>query len=302
MAIQKEIWMGSIVEGLFASNSFLSKAFNADDYVLQGKTVHIPNAGNPSKTEKNRTKVPATAVKRSDTDLTFQLNEFTTDPIYIPNAETIELSYDKRESAIRTDKQTLMDKVALDILYNWSPAASACIEATGAEADAYTPSATGKRKLICKSDVLRLMTKFNSQNIPQADRYLLLDAEMYGALLDSLTQNEISAFNNSMDVQNGVLGKLYSFHLLEPRSQVALYAAEKTAKEWGAEGAATDLAAGLAWHRGSVCRALGEVKVFENEGDPLYYGDIYSFLVRAGGRIMRNDLKGICAILQGTVA
>ena len=30
MAIQKEIWMAAIVEGLFASNSFLSKAFNAD--------------------------------------------------------------------------------------------------------------------------------------------------------------------------------------------------------------------------------------------------------------------------------
>ena len=42
MAIQKEIWEKSIVEGLFAPNSFLSKAFNADEYVEAGKIVHIP--------------------------------------------------------------------------------------------------------------------------------------------------------------------------------------------------------------------------------------------------------------------
>ncbi len=44
MAIQKEIWEKSIVEGLFAPNSFLSKAFNADEYVEAGKIVHIPQA------------------------------------------------------------------------------------------------------------------------------------------------------------------------------------------------------------------------------------------------------------------
>lgn len=86
------------------------------------------------------------------------------------------------------------------------------------------------------------------------------------------------------------------------RSTVALYDATKTKKAWSAEGAATDLAAALAWHEQSVCRALGEVKAFENEGDPTFYGDIYSFLVRAGGRILRSDNKGVAAIVQGTPA
>ena len=42
------------------------------------------------------------------------------------------------------------------------------------------------------------------------------------------------------------------------------------------------------------------MKAFENEGDATYYGDIYSFLVRAGGRIMREDKKGVIALVQGT--
>ena len=83
------------------------------------------------------------------------------------------------------------------------------------------------------------------------------------------------------------------------RSEVGVYTKTLVKKEDGAEGAATDLAAGLAWHENSVCRALGEVNAFENEKDPTYYGDIYSFLVRAGGRPMRQDVKGLVAIVQG---
>ena len=107
MAIQKEIWEKSIVEGLFAPNSFLSKAFNADEYVEAGKIVHIPQAGAASKVEKNRTSLPATVKQRTDTDKTFELAAFTTDPVLIPDADKVELSYNKRESVLRQDKLAL---------------------------------------------------------------------------------------------------------------------------------------------------------------------------------------------------
>lgn len=301
MAIQKEIWTAAIVENLFASNSFLSKAFNADEYVNQGKTVHIPQAGAPSGVKKNRTELPATVAKRTDTDVTFVLDEYTTNPICIPHADTVELSYDKRESVLRNDKLKLADEVALSFIDAWSPAATRCIETTGAEVDAYTPKATGKRKGLCKADVLALMTKFNAEDIPQEGRYLLLDAYMYSQLLADLTQSENMAFLACADAANGIVGKLFGFNVMT-RSTVALYDATKTKKAWSAKGAATDLAAALAWHEQSVCRALGEVKAFENEGDPTFYGDIYSFLVRAGGRILRSDNKGVAAIVQGTPA
>lgn len=88
------------------------------------------------------------------------------------------------------DKLKLQDDVALDFIFNWSPAAAQCIETTGAEIDAYTDKATGKRKGICKADVLGLMTKFNNDDIPQEGRYLLLDAQMYSQLLNSDGERE----------------------------------------------------------------------------------------------------------------
>ena len=299
MAVQKEIWLASIVELLFASNSFMSKAFNADEYVVQGKTVHIPQAGAASGVSKNRSSLPATVSKRTDTDVTFVLDEYTTNPVYIPHVDTVELSYDKRESVLRQDKLKLLDEVANAFITSWLPtAATSIIKTTGEAVTAHAPSATGLRKAFCKADVLAAMTKFNAANIPQEGRYLLLDAQMYSQLLKDLTQSESMAFLASADAQSGVVGKLYSFNVML-RSTVA---AVTTAGALVTTADATDCCAALAWHEQSVCRALGEVKMFDNEDDPTYYGDIYSFLVRAGGRIMRNDNAGVLSIIQDTAA
>lgn len=298
MAIQKELWQNTIVEGLFADNSFMSKAVNDDMYVNQGKKVHIPNAGAPSKVEIDRSTIPATAQKRTDVDVEYTLNELTSDPIYIPHADTVELSYSKRNSVISQDRAELIEKASEQMLYNWSPDSDHFVRTTGTKkVTAYTPSATGNRKALVKADVLSLMTKFNADNIPQNDRYLLLDAYMYAQLLDDLTEGDQRAFFASADAQRGILGKLFSFNVMQ-RSQVLRYATGGTLAKWSAGGNTDDNAAGLAWHVNSLSRAMGEVKMFDSMDNPLYYGDIYSFLVRVGGTIRRNDKKGVYALVQ----
>lgn len=297
MAMQKEIWINSIVEGLFADNSFLSKAFNADEFVNQGKTVHIPNAGAPSGVVKNRSTFPATVESRTDIDLTFDLNNYSTNPIKISLAEEVELSYNKRESVLRQDKATLHNAISEGVMYEWLPLIANSIRTSGGAVAAHTPSATGNRKALVKADVLKLMTKFNVGDIPAEGRYLLLDALMYEQLLESLTANEAQAFHAAVDVKNGIVGRLYGFNIMM-RSRVGVYATAGTKKEWTVAGAATDNAAALAWHTNSVCRALGEVVAREQLNSPQYYGDIYAFEVRCGGRAMRNDVKGLAAIIQ----
>lgn len=299
MALEKEIWINDVIEPLVADNSFMTKCVNADEYVKEGKIVHIPNAGVASKVEKNRSVLPATAKKRTDKDLTFTLNEFTTDPSYLPDAEKVELSYDKRKSLLAMDSAELERKVAQDLLKAWYDGADTTIMTSGAGVPAHFKSATGKRKALTKGDVLELMTKFNEQDVPQEGRYLLLDASMYSQLLNSLTANENSAFLASANAQKGILGQLSSFNVMM-RSTVMLLGADKNSKEWGSEIQATDLAGGIAWHEKSVCKALGEKKMLGREDDPLYYGDIYAFLVRAGGAVMRSDKAGVARIVQTT--
>lgn len=300
MALQKEIWLDSIVEGLFADNSFLAKAVNFDQFV-SNKKVHVPNAGAGSGVQKNRSSLPASVQKRVDADLEFMLDEYTTNPITIPNAEMVELSYDKRNSVISTDRAALFDAIAKGVLKTWAPKKSTRLFPTsGKAAPAHSNAATGNRKSLTKNDILAVMTRFNLDNVPATDRYLLLDAVMYSQLLDSLTENESRAFSATADPARGVIGHLYGFDVML-RSEVLSYEGT-TPKEANTNGKAADFAAALAWQQQSVGRALGEIKMFGEENSPTYYGDIYSFLVRCGGTIVRSDEKGVAAIVQSVTA
>lgn len=299
MAVQKEIWQRTIVEGLFADNSFLSRAVDDDMYVNEGKKVHIPNAGAPSGVEVNRSTLPASVSKRIDTDIEYTLDELTTNPILIPYADLVELSYNKRNSVIDQDRKELFFKAAEAMLAKWLPAAANRVLTTGLGVPAWTPSATGLRKKITPADVAALQVRMNADNVPIEGRVLLLDAQMYQQLLDGMTNTQAIGFFQAADIKRGVMGMLYGFEVMM-RSTVFRFTSDGTLKPYGAAGASTDIAGGLAWQRDSLSRALGEVKMFDRMDDPTYYGDIYSFLVRAGGAIRRADKKGVYAIVTDT--
>lgn len=300
MALNKQVWLNTIVENLFPDNSFATKSVD-DSIFVDNRTVHVPNAGAPSGVETNRTEKPATVSQRADQDLTYDMDELTTNPIYIPNIDTVELSYDKRQSILWNDRMELQKQAHQNLLYRWFES-SKVIETEGAAVDAHTSTtATGKRKALTKDTILKLMTKFNQDDVPADGRYILLDAVMYADLLKDLTEKELTAFLSSANAQKGVLGNLYGFDIMQ-RSQVLRLAANKSLLKWNANAVAGELAAGLAWQEQCVSRAMGEVKMFDKMDDPTYYGDIYSFLLRVGGSYRRYDKKGIYAIAEAASA
>lgn len=300
MALNKQVWLNSLVENFFPDNSFATKSIDDSTYV-SNKTVHVPNAGAPSGVEINRTQKPASVKARTDNDLSYNMDELTTNPIYIPNIETVELSYDKRNSVLWNDRMELQKQAHQNLLYRWFEE-STVVETTGAARAAHTTAtATGNRKKMSKDTVLALMTKFNQEDVPADGRYILLDAVMYADLLEDLTDKELSAFLNSADAQQGVLGRLYGFDILQ-RSQVLRLTSDKKLLKWSEASAATELAAGLAWQKNCVSRAMGDIKMFDSTDDPTYYGDIYSFLMRVGGSYRRYDKKGIACIVEATAS
>lgn len=304
MALQLEVWQRDIVEPLFADNSFLSKAYDADMYVLAGKVVHIPQAGSASSVSKNRSSLPAVAVKRADTEVTYSLDEYTTDPVVIQDTEKIESSYDKRNSVIADDKANLLEAVTNEFVYKWSPTASGSILRTsGSAVAAHLPSATGNRKAFAIADVAAANLAMNKQNVPKTDRYCLVDSNMYSQLLSSMTESAQLAFHQQADVANGVIGKLHGFTFYE-RATAGRYTNASTPAPRATDAAANsaDNAAAIFWQKNSVERALGMVKAFDNPGQAGYYGDVLSFLVRAGGRIRRADGKGVIAVVQEATA
>lgn len=300
MALNISIWQNTLVENFYPDNGFATKSVDDSAFVHAQKVI-IPNAGAPSKVQKNRTVKPATVNQRTDHDLEYNIDELTTDPIYIPNIDTVELSYDKRTSIISNDRAQLQDEAHLNLLERWGkgvPASNVLLTTGTTERDAHTSeTATGKRKRITKNDLLAIMTRMDADNVPVEGRYLLLDAHMYADLLADLSESDKWMFQNSADVQRGVLGNLWGLNIMK-RSKVLRVKNDKTLLPWGEDAVAGELAAALAWHEKSVSRAIGEVKMFDSTNNPLYYGDIYSFLLRTGGSVRRYDKKGVYLLAE----
>lgn len=299
MAVNVEMWRPDIIEGLYKSNAFMRRAYDADEYVVGGSIVHIPQSGGGAGVERNRSVLPAAIVQRADTDIVYPLDEYTSNPTHIPHAETMELSYDKRQSVIRENTAEMMEFVGDDLLYKWSaniPAANKVVT-TGSTAAATAPGATGTRKILTEADILKAKFLLDQQNVPRDGRVLILPAAMiYQILQDS---NLKYAFQQVINLPEGVMARLHGFDVIE-RSRVIIQGDGGTSgapKLPEAASATTDDEAGLFYQQDMVERALGTVEMFDDQRKPEYYGDIVSFLIRMGGRNRREDNKGVGLIV-----
>lgn len=300
--VEVEIWANYIIERLWKDNQFLQNMFSDDDKVMAGKIVHIPQPGQKPIVVKNRNVFPATAIRRTDTDIVYTLDEYTTDPTHIQDAEKVELSYDKIDSVYGDHAGVLAEDVAGDAIvrYLTTLPQGSFVKTTGGNTSTEIPDgATGTRKVFTVKDLKAAQRAMNKQNISKTDRYCLLTSNMYSQLLDDLSVTEKRDFSQFQDVESGIVGKLYGFNIME-RSDVAIAKDDGgfVVKPYGAAVEAGDREVSMFWQKNALARALGEVKFFENPDRAEYYGDVYSALLRFGGRRRRGDDLGVIAMIQ----
>jgi hypothetical protein len=292
MAVNREIWRPDIVEALFKSNTWMNRSFNADEHVVGGRVVHIPQAGPPSNVERNRVLLPAPIVKRTDNDIVYSLDEYTSDPRLITDIDKKELSYDKRQSVIKDDTGKMMEVAGDNMLYNWAKNApsGAKIVTTGGSAAGTASGASGNRKIITEADIRKAKTLMDKQNVPMEGRVMILPADFADQLM---SDNSLKyAFQQVVNLKEGAIGRLYSFDLYV-RSTVLVETTGGTVKLPEAASATDDNECALFYYENYVERALGDVEIFDNPNQAAYYGDLISFLLRLGGRNRRGDNTGV---------
>lgn len=309
--IPVQVFRDYIIEKLRKVNPFLAFAIIETAFVLGGAVVHIPNAGASPTVVKNRSTFPATAVQRTDSFVTYALNVFTTTPTFVTWHEENEISYDKTDSVLNDHVQTLMEAVGDDILYAWvtgtksdgtadSIPAANIIKTTGSAVAVTEDGQTGTRKAFTYTDLANAQAKMNKMNVPKSDRYALLESYQYQQLINSLSSNQMAAFQQTADIANGIVGRLAGFNILERSSVLAFNDNVPVAP--GTALSATSCLGALCWQKDSVALALGDIKPFQDDDNPQYYGDIFSAAVKAGGRCRRQDWAGVIAIVQDAAA
>lgn len=308
MSLQKEIWIQDIQENLFKNSAFIKRSVNHSAWVAN-KTVHIPNAGSNPAVAKNRASLPATIAARTDNDLTYNLNEYSTDPMLLTNIDELQVSYDKRASILNAQIETLTEVIGNNTAYAWSPTnAGRIIRTTGSASSlALAPSATGTRKAVTLADIAALRAVLDNDNVPMEGRILLIPSDLYNTQILAI-DNIIKAQDfGSANLPSGVVNKIFGFEImLRPTVTVYSGGTGTTQTLCGVDATGTPSAtattnnlAAIAYHPNFVATALGDTKVFYNEDKAEYYGSIFSALVMHGASGLRSDYKGICALVQG---
>lgn len=315
--IPVEIFATYIVEKLRKENPHLAHAIDASANVLGGSVVHIPQAGNSPNAVKNRKTFPATVVQRGDHFITYPLDVYTTDPTHVSWHEENEISYDKTDSVLNDHVQTLIELVGDVMLQNWvrglkqnSNGAyvadiipNANIIPTTGVASAVNPEdgQTGTRKAFTYKEAQTVQAKMNKAGVPKNDRFAMLESYQYQQFIDSLSANQMAAFQQSADLENGIVGRFAGFNFME-RASVLAFNAEGTLHNPGEALDATSDLGSLFWQKSSVEKAMGDIKPFQETDSPTYYGDILSALVKCGGRCRRSDWKGVYVVKQAKIA
>lgn len=306
--IAVEIFAPYIVRKLRKTNPHLAAAHNESDAVLGGAVVHIPQEGTKPTVVKNRSTFPATARQRGDSAITYALDVFTTDPTHVTWKEVHEASYDKVDSVLSDHVLTLVEAVGDNALYSWVHAvesdgekeipATNIIKTTGDATDVNPADhQSGTRLALTEADLQRAQAAMNKAGVPKTDRFCCIESYMYQQLINSLTQNQMAAFQQSADLENGIIGRLHGFNIIE-RSSVLRFSQALKPMAPDAETAETDHIAALCWQKECVALAMGDIKQFEDTDNPSYYGDIFSALVKTGGRARHANFDGVIAIVQ----
>ena len=298
MALQTEVWAADIAANLFKDNEFIRKSKN-DDAFVEDKIVHLNNSGTTPTVVRGRTTYPATITQRTDTETTYNLQEFTSNPTLITDVDAIEVNYEKRQNVLEEHIMTLKDALADYVPYAWCPTLGSNIVATTGQNRTVgaATGATGTRKKFTKEDALEARRIMDRMNVPKTMRVLLLPSEFYNDLMtDSAV---LTAFNmNQGNLPEGVVSRIWGFDIMVRSTVAAATVTSNAVKDPVAATAATDNAMAIAWHPSAVRFALGDIKVYANEDRAEYYGSIFSAMVRSGASKARADQKGIVAIVE----
>lgn len=310
--IPVEIFQNYIVEKLRKENPFLNCAVDESSSVLGGSVVHIPQAGAQPEVVKNRSMFPATAVQRGDTSRTYALDVFSTTPTHITWQEENENSYDKTDSLLNDHTATLVEAIGDNMLYSWVKGLKKdgdklvddtipeenIIPTTGSLTEVNADDGqTGTRKALTYKELQKAQAMMNKAGVPKTDRYCLMESYMYQQFLDSLSSNQMAAFQGTADLSEGVIGKFAGFSIME-RASVVAFDKDNSPIAPGTKMSGDSNIGCLCWQKQSVSKATGDIKPFAETDSPTYYGDIFSALVKTGGRCRRADWKGVLAIVQ----
>lgn len=292
MAIEKQIWIDTLMENFYSQGSFLAQTRDMSAFV-EYDTINLAEAGSDPGVLINNSSFPVSAAQRTDAVKTLTLDTFDTESTIVRNVEAMELAYDKRESVLMQHRmslqQTAFDRAAHAIAPASDSADTPVFGTTGADNG-------NSFKRLTFGDIATLKKLFDNNKYPKEGRNLVLCPDH----IEDLILEDKTLFKDLVNQRDGEVLKLLGFNIYEYPS-IAIYNKTTGAKTaWGAAAApTTDTVSSFAFMSNEVMRAQGTIEMFVTENDPGERGDIIGFQMRFLAAPIRA--KGVAAIYSAAV-
>lgn len=307
LGVAVEFWDTIIAKNLYRDYAWLGRAKDRSANVLNSTVVHIPQAGAVPSVTRNRTQYPIPMVKRSDTDITYVIDELSSDTTAVFEAEKWELSYDKIPDVLDDHIKELGKRTAQNALYRWLASltvATNIVKTTGAATATYLTGATGNRNKYLAADVASAKTLLIDQTKKEMNanrRALVISEGAYNQLKSDSTVTDKDTMDSVGAMwRDGDLVKIHGFDIIRtdvlPRMTNAW--AAKDPLDTTVTSAATDEDVALLVDFDLVHIARSAAKMFYEANNVQYQADIMNALCRMGASRERNDQAGVIGIAQ----
>lgn len=284
MAIEKELWLALIMEGMVPDTSFLSRSRDMSELVEYNK-LNLAEAGIDPKVLVDNDTYPVPTAQRQDVPKELLLHTFDTENTVVRNIEEKESAYGKMDSVVRSHRNALIKKTSGFAAYNWCPTQDGeftpVIKANG-EVNA------SQQKRVSFEDFLQMEAKF---------RALDVDMSTLVAVLNAVHLADLMAEDMKLYKEVLTSGKLFSFSLFNFSGLPLFDTTTGKKKAYGAAKGDTDTQASLVYSDTEVMRAVGDTDLFVKYKDPAERGDVIGYQQRFTAYPIRG--KYIGAIYSG---
>ncbi len=290
--LQKEIWLSDYRKVDYDDNEFLKDGENLDSFIKNDK-INFAEIGAKPDVKKNRTVYPIPVSQRTDTPGELTLDKFSSDSTLIQDAETDTLNTPKRKSVVAQHKNSIIEKIADDGMWNIAPAAATnsmpIIPTTGAV------SATKNHRILAEADIATLAEQFDQMKV-KGTRKIVVPPNIFWDFVNTSETLKAQAANNGKAGQGtGTWVSFYNFVIMS-RVTTVDYTAGLTKKAFGSVPAATDRNAAIAYiEKRTFGKGLGSVKMYIKKEDPDYQGDTMNF--KQNAIVKRFEDKYVAAIV-----
>ena len=260
--LYQELWTGETIKAFrnsAESLGWLQKIRAYDAQVAQNNTINFVDLGGDPTVLVNNNSYPLGIESLSDANKPIGLDKYQTKATRVSEDEARGLSYDKKSTVIERHREIIDQTKFARALHALAPS-----EDSAKTPVLVTTGATdGTRKRLKVADVIALKAKFDALRVPVEGRILVLCPDHVNDLLLEDT-SFAQRYNNT---ESGKIANMYGFEIYEYVDAPAFTVSTKKKLAYGAELAATDRSASVAFYAPRMMKATGETKAYIDEPD-----------------------------------